>query len=53
MFPDYERFAILWMNEAALAAALDLRGSFNQLVVQLAPGAREHRWAHLLCGAVC
>ncbi len=41
MFPDYERFAILWMNEPALAAALDLRGSFNQLVVQLAPGARE------------
>lgn len=41
MFPDYERFAIVWMNEEALAAALDLRGAFNQLVLQLAPGANE------------
>ena len=41
MFPDYERFAIVWMNEEALAAALDLRGAFNQLVLQLAPDANE------------
>ncbi len=41
MFPDYERFAVLWMNRRALEAALDMDGAFNQLVVRLAPGASE------------
>lgn len=41
MFPDYERYAIVWMPRRAMAAALDLDGAFNQLVVRLAPGASE------------
>lgn len=41
MFPDYERFAIVWMNRRALEAALDMSGAFNQLVLRLAPGASE------------
>jgi putative ABC transport system permease protein len=41
MFPDYERFAIVWMNRRALEAALDMSGAFNQLVLRLAPGAKE------------
>ncbi len=40
MFPDYERFAVLWMNRLALEAALDMDGAFNQLVIRLAPGTR-------------
>ena len=41
MFPDYERYAILWTNRRALEAALDMSGAFNQLTVKLAPGANE------------
>ena len=41
MFPDYQRYAILWMNRRALAAALDMTGAFNQVVVRLSPGANE------------
>jgi putative ABC transport system permease protein len=41
MFPDYERFAIVWINQRALEAALDMAGAFNQLVLKLTPGANE------------
>ena len=41
MFPDYERFAIVWMNRRALEAALDMGGAFNQLVIRAAPGSHE------------
>ena len=40
LFPDDRHFAVLWMDEGALAAALDLRGAWNELGVVLAPGAR-------------
>ncbi len=39
LFPDYERYAIVWMNRRALAAALDMEGAFNQLTLALSPGA--------------
>ncbi len=41
MFPDYQRYAILWMGRRALEAALDMNGAFNQVVVRLSPGANE------------
>lgn len=41
MFPDYERYAIVWLNRRALEAALDMHGAFNELVLRLAPGASE------------
>jgi putative ABC transport system permease protein len=41
MFPDYERYAIVWTSRRALEAALDMSGAFNQLTVRLAPGANE------------
>jgi putative ABC transport system permease protein len=41
LMPDPERFGILWMERRALAAAFDLEGSFNDVVVRLAPGASE------------
>ncbi|MBK8664904.1 MAG: FtsX-like permease family protein [Burkholderiales bacterium] len=41
MFPDYERYAIVWAHRRALGAALNMDGAFNQLTARLAPGANE------------
>ncbi len=41
IFPDFERFGVLWMQRAPLAAAFDLDGAFNDLVIALERGARE------------
>lgn len=41
VFPDNERFGVVWMHRDALAPALDLEGSFNDLAVGLSPGASE------------
>lgn len=40
-FPDNRRFGVMWMNQEALAAALDMRDAFNDLALTLAPGASE------------
>ena len=37
LFPDYERFGILWMRREPLAAAYDLDGAFNSLALALGP----------------
>lgn len=37
--PDDEWFAIFWMDAAALAAAFDMEGAFNSLLLRLAHGA--------------
>ncbi|MBU6499167.1 MAG: ABC transporter permease [Rhodospirillales bacterium] len=37
--PDDRRYAVLWMRHAALAAAFDMEGGFNDVVASLAPGA--------------
>jgi putative ABC transport system permease protein len=39
--PDPARFAVMWMGEAALAAAFRMEGAFNSLSVKLQPGASE------------
>lgn len=41
IFPDNRRYAVVWMGREPLAAALDLRESFNEALVRLAPGASE------------
>lgn len=41
MFPDDQRYTILWMPEESLAAALDMRGAFNETTLRLAPDANE------------
>jgi putative ABC transport system permease protein len=41
VMPDAKRFGVLWMNEADLAAAFDMEGSFNDLTLLLMPGASE------------
>jgi len=40
LFPDYQRFGILWLGHQALANAFDMNGAFNDLLVRLAPKAR-------------
>ena len=37
MLPDYERYGVLWMAREALASAMDMRGAFNSLVLQVDP----------------
>ncbi|HEX7124597.1 MAG TPA: FtsX-like permease family protein [Thermodesulfobacteriota bacterium] len=41
LLPDDRRFGVLWMPRRALAAALDMDGAFNDVVLALAPGASE------------
>jgi putative ABC transport system permease protein len=42
---DPRRFAVLWMNRDALAAAFDMQGAFNDLLVRMQPGADERALA--------
>ena len=39
MFPDDLRYTVLWLPERALAAALNMKGAFNEATFRLAPGA--------------
>jgi putative ABC transport system permease protein len=41
MMPDPRRFGVLWMNRNVVAAAFDMQGAFNDVVVRLQPGASE------------
>lgn len=38
LVPDDRRFGIFWMDRQALAAAFDMEGGFNDVVLALAPG---------------
>ncbi len=40
IFPDYERYAIMWMGYRGLSVAYDMDGAFNHLVLTLEPEAR-------------
>ncbi len=42
LFPDPQRFGVMWMGRDALAAAYDMEGAFNDAAFALAPGA-DHR----------
>ncbi|HZW20020.1 ABC transporter permease [Noviherbaspirillum sp.] len=42
-FPDNRRFGVLWMAHEALAAALNMRDSINDITLILAPHASESR----------
>jgi putative ABC transport system permease protein len=41
LMPDDRRFAVLWMERRALAAAFDMEGGFNDVVLRLTRGASE------------
>lgn len=38
MMPDYKRFGVMWMAERRLAAAYDMDGAFNSVVIQVQRG---------------
>lgn len=37
-FPDYKRYAVMWMNRQALGNAYDMQGAFNDVALSLRPG---------------
>jgi len=39
LFPDNQRFGILWMRRSVLGPAAGMEGAFNELALTLAPGA--------------
>lgn len=39
LFPDPERYGVMWMGRRALASAYDMEGAFNNISFTLAPGA--------------
>lgn len=43
IFPENERYGVVWMSEEALGAAFDMRGAWNDLVLSLSPGADPDR----------
>ncbi len=40
LMPDARRYGVLWLSESTLAAAFDLEGAFDDVVVALERGAR-------------
>ncbi len=38
--PNHKRFSVIWMNYRALAVAYDMDGAFNDVCVDLSPGAK-------------
>lgn len=41
VFPDYQRFGVLWMARTPLATAYGMQGAFNDVVIRLQPGVAE------------
>lgn len=41
LVPDDARFGVIWMSRSALAAAYDMNGAFNEVLLSLARGANE------------
>lgn len=41
LFPDNQRFGVIWMNQEALATAFDLKGAFNDVALSLLPWAQQ------------
>jgi putative ABC transport system permease protein len=39
LFPDAERFGVMWMDRAVLAPAYDMEGAFNDVAFTVAPAA--------------
>jgi len=41
MFPDYQRYGVLWMARTPLASAYDMKGAFNNISLTLSKGAHS------------
>ncbi len=39
MFPDFQRYGVMWMGRTPLATAYDMEGAFNDVTMTLAKGA--------------
>ncbi|HSN55604.1 MAG TPA: ABC transporter permease [Candidatus Sulfomarinibacteraceae bacterium] len=39
LFPDAERYGVIWMERRALASAFAMEGAFNDVILTVAPGA--------------
>lgn len=48
LLPDDKRFGVLWMSERELGSAFDLDEAFNDVTVELLPGASEAEVIHRL-----
>lgn len=48
LFPQPDRFAVIWMGHEALSRAYDLEGAFNEAVFRLAPGADSQQAKRLI-----
>lgn len=40
MFPDYQRYGVMWMARAPLASAYDMEGAFNDVTLTLRKGTQ-------------
>ncbi|MEW6262849.1 MAG: FtsX-like permease family protein [Thermodesulfobacteriota bacterium] len=40
IFPDFERYGVLWMSRTAMAAAYNMEGAFNDVTFKVAAGAK-------------
>ncbi|MFT5142868.1 MAG: putative ABC transport system permease protein [Rhodothermales bacterium] len=43
LYPDNERYGIVWMGRDILGAAYNIRGGFNEVMATFSPGADEAR----------
>lgn len=41
LIPDNKRFGVIWMSREAMGPAFEMEGAFDDVVLSLAPGARE------------
>lgn len=41
LYPDDERYGIIWMSNDVLAPVYDMDGAFNEVALRLAPGASQ------------
>ena len=41
VFPDNQRFGVMWMDRETLAATFDMEDGFNSVAIRLAPGGSE------------
>ncbi len=41
MFPDYQRYGVLWMARKPLATAYDMDGAFNNVALRISKGSNE------------
>ncbi|PZD70906.1 hypothetical protein C1752_08681 [Acaryochloris thomasi RCC1774] len=41
LFPDNQRFGVMWMGREALGTAFDLDGAFNDVALSLMPGTNQ------------